>query len=114
MSQAILKLSGTVVVVDPIDRYVQALGAVRGAHAGERVLLENFAGHGLAPLAAPHGRIATDRRLAAALRRLRVDLACVRPRERRAQALLRSDRFAVVAASRRTMCMRRPAAAPLP
>ena len=48
LSRAILKLSGTVVVVDPVDRYVRALRAVPGAHARERVLLEDFAGHGVA------------------------------------------------------------------
>ena len=80
LSQAILKLSGAVVVVDPVDRYVRALRAVPGAHARERVLLEDFAGHGVAPLAAPHGRVAADRAvLTAALRR-----AARRPRVRQA------------------------------
>jgi hypothetical protein len=114
LSGTILKLSGSVVVVDPTNRYVRALAGVQGAHARERVLLEHFAGHGLASLAPPDRRVVAERRVAVALRALHVDLACVRARERRAQVLLLGERFTPVGASGRIACMRRRTASPLP
>ena len=106
LSQALLKRSGSVVVIDPADRYVHALDADPAALAGERLLLENFASHGLATLERPGHGPATERLLALALRRLHVDLACVRPAELRARALLSGQGFTPAAHGKRITCLR--------
>ena len=105
LSQALLKRSGAIVVVDPADRYVRALDADRAALGGVRILLENFASHGLATLERPGHGAATERLLALALRRLHVDLACVRPAEHRARRLLRGQGFTAVVAMRSISCL---------
>ena len=76
------------------------------ALAGERLLLENFASHGLATLERPGHGPATERLLALALRRLHVDLACVRPAELRARALLSGQGFTPAAHGKRITCLR--------
>ena len=106
LSQALLKRSGAVVVIDPADRYVRALDADPAAHASDRLLLENFASHGLATLGHPGHGASTAPLLALALRRLHVDLACVRPGEQRARALLRSQGFTPVLGTKRISCLR--------
>lgn len=112
-SRALLELSGSVVVVDPSDRYVRALRGVRGAFEGERLVLEDFGGWGQAPLARSLGHAAAERRVGRALRELRVDLACVRPREAGALALLARHRFVPAGGGSALRCLRRPAG-PLP
>jgi len=108
-SLALLEPSGSVVVVDPNDRYVRALRGLRGAFEQERLLLERFAGWGLAPLAGALGTARAERRIERALRDLRVDLACVRPQETGARALLARDRFVPVGGAGGLACLRRPA-----
>jgi hypothetical protein len=107
LSEALLKRSGTVVVIDPADRYVRALGADPAAHAADRLLLEDFASHGPATLGRPGHGPATERLIALALRRLNVDLACIGPAEHRARAVLSGDGFTRVLESRVISCLRR-------
>lgn len=107
VSQAILDVSGDVVVVDPLDRYAHFLGS--GGDVAQRLLLEQLVGGGLAPLERARGRLAAEREVRVALRRLHVAVACVPVAEQRAWRVLRGDQFVPVAAGGGLRCLRLPA-----
>jgi len=81
LSSTLLMLDGRVTAVAPRLFYTRTLPASPAAQRPERLLLWAFVTHGLGPDVA-------DDRVTAALRRLGVDIACVRKRALRAQALL--------------------------
>jgi hypothetical protein len=87
-SQALLAISGTATIVNPLDRYTKALTQFHPhGKVKQRVVLEHFSKYGLGVITQDHPR----RYVLHALRTLRVDVACLFPGHLTGARLLASD-----------------------
>jgi hypothetical protein len=108
ISQTILVMSGTAVVVAPRVFYTRALGDVPGGHPRPRLVLQAFSERGLAPAdTVPGGRVDATR-VARALGVVRVDIACIRPGKPRAREVLVEAGYSPAVTSENVVCLQAP------
>jgi hypothetical protein len=105
-SQALLAVSGTVTIVNPLDRYTKALKQFHPhGKVKQRVVLEHFVKQGLGVITQKH----PERYIRHALRLLRVDVACLFPGHPTGGLLLKQDGWTRMHGVPHLTCWKAPA-----